>query len=138
RARGLTNVKTHELDLMTDGLPKADYDFSWCRWVVCFVNDPALLVRKLSAVMPKGSMSIFHEYGHYETWGYLPRLAMQESFREHVIATWCESGGDPNAGRDLPALLAQHGFALHSIRPHLFCVRPNDYMWQWPKTFIEV
>src|ERR1700730_11451712 len=30
-ARSLTNVKIHEVDLMTDDLPKADYNFSWCR-----------------------------------------------------------------------------------------------------------
>ena len=45
RARSLSNIKVHELDLMTDDLPKGDYDFSWCRWVASFVSDPALLVK---------------------------------------------------------------------------------------------
>ncbi len=138
RARGLTNVQAHELDLVTDELPKGDYDFSWCRWVLSFVSDPAQLIAKLAGVMPKGSMSIFHEYGHYETWDFLPPLEMQKRFREHVIATWRESGGDPNAGRDLPKLFQQNKFAIRSIKPLLFCVRPNEYMWQWPKEFIEV
>jgi len=30
-ARSLTNVKIHELDLMTYSFPENDYDFSWCR-----------------------------------------------------------------------------------------------------------
>src|SRR5207247_439898 len=72
RARSLTNVKIHEIDLMTDHLPTGDYDFAWCRWVVSFVVDPALLTRKLARV-------------------------------------W----------------------------PHVFCLQPRDYMWQWPATFIE-
>src|SRR5438309_3674115 len=46
RMRGLSNVKIHELDLMTDELPKGDYDYSWCRWVVSFVNKPAHLIEK--------------------------------------------------------------------------------------------
>lgn len=138
RARSLTNVKIHELDLMTDDLPRGDYDFSWCRWVVSFVNDPALLVQKLARVMPRGAMSIFHEYGHYETWRFLPPLSNQEKFREHVIATWRESGGEPDGAATLPALLAENGFAIHSATPHIFCVRPTDYMWQWPAQFIEV
>src|SRR6266581_79421 len=29
RGQSLTNVRIHELDLMTDDLPKGDYDFSW-------------------------------------------------------------------------------------------------------------
>jgi SAM-dependent methyltransferase len=136
-ARSLTNVKIHELDLMTDDLPKGDYDFAWCRWVVSFVNDPALLIRKLGRVMPKGSLSIFHEYGHYETWRFFPRLPMQERFREHVVATWRESGGEPDSAIRLPGLLANNSFVIRCARPHVFCLRPNDYMWQWPATFIE-
>ena len=138
RARSLTNVKIHELDLMSDELPKGDYDFSWCRWVMSFVNDPALLVRKLGGIMPSGGVSIFHEYGHYETWRFFPPLPNQEKFREHVIATWRESGGEPDGAAGLPALLSENGFAIRSATPHIFCVRPPDYMWQWPAQFIEV
>jgi SAM-dependent methyltransferase len=138
RARSLTNVKVHELDLMNDDLPKGDYDSSWCRWVLSFVSDPALLIRKLNGAMRKGGISIFHEYGHYETWRFFPRLPMQEKFREHVIATWRESGGEPDAAPALPVLLAQNGFAIRSATPHVFALRPNDEMWQWPATFIDV
>ena len=138
RARSLTNVKIHELDLMTDDLPAGDYNFAWCRWVVSFVDDPPLLIQKLGRVMPKGSLSIFHEYGHYETWRFFPRLPMQERFREHVIATWRESGGEPDGAGRLPELLADNGFVIRSARPHIFCLRPGDYMWQWPATFIEI
>ena len=138
RARSVNNVKIHDIDLMTDDLPAVDYDFAWCRWVVSCVSDPALLIRKLARVMPKESLSIFHEYGHYETWRFLPRLPMQERFREHVIATWRESGGEPDGAARLSELLADNGFAIRSARPHVFCLRPRDYMWQWPATFIEI
>ncbi len=138
RVRALTNVKIHELDLMTDELPKGDYDFSWCRWVVSFVNDPSLLIKKLAGAMRKRSVVIFHEYGHYETWRFLPRLPNQERFREHVIETWRESGGEPDGAARLPALLSANGFAIRSATPHAFCVRPHDYMWQWPAQFIAV
>jgi SAM-dependent methyltransferase len=137
RGRGLTNVKVHELDLMSDDLPRGQYDFSWCRWVVAFVSDPALLIRKLAGVMPRGSMSIFHEYGDYETWRFLPPLPAHEHFRNQVVATWRESGGEPDAGRILPGLLTRNGFAIRAIQPLIFAIRPNDFMWQWPKTFIE-
>jgi hypothetical protein len=63
---------------------------------------------------------------------------MQERFREHVIATWRESGGEPDGAARLPELLADNGFVISSARPHVFCLRPNDYMWQWPATFIEI
>ena len=138
RARGLTNVKIHELDLMTDDLPKGKYDFSWCRWVLSFVSDPGLLIRKLGTVMPKGATAIFHEYGHYETWRFCPLLPMHERFREHVVATWCESGGEPDAAVVLPSLLSQNGFVLRSVAARVFAIGPNEYMWQWPASFFEV
>jgi hypothetical protein len=62
---------------------------------------------------------------------------MHERFREQVIATWRESGGEPDAAAQLPALLGQNGFVIRSARPHIFCLRPSDYMWQWPATFIH-
>jgi len=136
--RSLTNVRVHEVDLMTDDLPAGEYDFSWCRWVVSFVPDPALLIRKLGTIMPAGGASIFHEYVHYETWRFLPRLPMQEKFREHVVATWRESGGEPDGALLLPELLAANGFRIQSARPQIFVLRRNDPMWQWPATFIEV
>src|SRR5205809_1171355 len=138
RARSLVNVKIHELDLMKGDLPEGGYDFAWCRWVVSFVNDQSLLIEKLGGVMPKGSLAIFHEYGHYETWRFFPRLPMQEKFREHVIETWRQSGGEPNGAPALPGLLQDNGFNIQSATPHIFALRPNDYMWQWPATFIDV
>ena len=38
----------------------------------------------------------------------------------------------------LATLLTENGFTIRSARPHIFCVRPKDYMWQWPTTFIEI
>src|SRR5439155_12990936 len=65
RARGLNHVRVHELDLMADPLPAADLDAAWCRWVACFVNSPALLVRKLAAALRPGGVAVFHEYADY-------------------------------------------------------------------------
>jgi hypothetical protein len=62
---------------------------------------------------------------------------MHERFREHVIATWRESGGEPDGALELPGLFGANGFAIRSARPHIFCLRPSDYMWQWPVTFID-
>ena len=138
RDRGLTNVKIHELDLMTDDLPGSSYDFSWSRWVAAFVSDPALLVRKIGTVLKKGGTAIFHEYGGYETWRFTPRRPNLEKFREHVIATWRGSGGEPDIGLELPGLLAGSGLHIRQATPHVFCLRPNDYMWQWPAVFVEV
>ncbi len=138
RTAELSNVEVHELDLMKDDLPGGPYDFSWCRWVLCFVSDPNLLVKKISNALRPGGRAIFHEYGHYTTWEFVPARASHEEFRNHVIATWRESGGEPDTGQQLPRWLSNNGLAVRSIVPRIFCLSPGDYMWQWPAQFIQV
>jgi ubiquinone/menaquinone biosynthesis C-methylase UbiE len=136
--RGLSNIEVHELDLMNDELPDGPFDFSWCRWVLCFVSDPNLLVQKISRVLRPGGRAIFHEYGHYTTWQFVPPRPSHEEFRKHVIATWRESGGEPDTGRQLPFWLKNNGFEVRSVVPRIYCIRPGDYMWQWPAQFIRI
>jgi SAM-dependent methyltransferase len=138
RMRGLSNVAVHELDLMNDELPGGPFDFSWCRWVLCFVSDPNLLVKKISNELRPGGRAIFHEYGHYTTWQFVPPRPSHEEFRNHVVATWRGSGGNPDTGLQLPKWLKNNGFAVRSMVPRIFCLRPSDYMWQWPSQFIQV
>jgi ubiquinone/menaquinone biosynthesis C-methylase UbiE len=135
--RRLTNVKIHELDLMVDPLPLGQFDFSWCRWVAAFVSDPTLLVKKLSQVLPSGATAIFHEYGQYDTWRYIPALPHHGLFRDVVVRTWRESGGEPDAGLTVATLLGQHGFVIRLVKPLIFCVKPTEYMWQWASEFVD-
>jgi hypothetical protein len=44
-------VKIHELALMSDDLPNGSRDFSWCRRMLSFVSDRALLIKQLAAAM---------------------------------------------------------------------------------------
>ena len=138
QAQSLSNVDVHELDLMSDDLPGGPFDFTWCRWVPCFVSDPELLVKKIANVIRKGGRAIFHEYGQYTTWRFFPQRASLEEFRTHVIATWREAGGEPDTGLRLPSWLTKNGFAVSSVVPRIFCLQSNDYMWQWPAAFIQV
>ena len=138
RAQSLSNVQSHELDLMTDPWPEGPYDFSWCRWVASFVTDPALLVQKLGRVLRPGGRAIFHEYAHYLTWRFIPRLPSQERFAQEVKASWAAVGGKADIGLDLPIYLRQNGFVVRSAVPRVYCVGPDDEMWQWPASFIGI
>ena len=138
RARSLTNVRFHELDLMTDDLPAGSYDFSWCRWVASFVTNPALLVEKIARILRPGGKAIFHEYAHYLTWRFIPRLPNQERFAQEVKASWTAAGGKADIGMDLPGYLTTNGFVVRSTMPRIYCVGPNDPMWQWPASFVGI
>src|SRR5438477_5840191 len=134
----LSNVEAHELDLMNDDLPAGPFDFVWCRWVLCFVSNPELLVKKIANVLRQNGRAIFHEYAHYRTWRFFPQRDSLEEFRNHVVATWRESGGEPDTGLQLPMWLTRNGFVVRSVVPRIFCLQPSDYMWRWPSEFIQV
>ena len=103
-AQGLNNVQVHELDLMTDDLPEESFDFSWCRWVASFVTDPALLVQKLGRVMRPGGVSIFHEYAHYLTWRFIPRLPSRNVSRKRSRRAGPRSAGKPMSRSIFPPI----------------------------------
>ena len=65
--------------------------------------------------------------------------AVLPSFALHLVDfNSPDLGGEPDGVARLPELLSKNGFIIRSGRPHVFCLRPNDYMWQWPATFIEI
>ena len=137
RARGLSNVDYRELDLMTDEFPAGPFDFSWCRWVLTFLPDPNVMLGKLHRLLRSGGVAIFYEYGWYASWSFAPPQPFHERFRNMIVQIWRESGGEPDIGLSLPKLLPDNGFAVKTVVPHIFPIRPHDFMWQWPASFIE-
>ena len=135
--RGLTQARFLEQDLMAEPLPAAGFDAAWCRWVACFVDAPEKLVRGIARALRAGGRVVFHEYGDYESWRLAPRGDELERFVAEVVASWRASGGEPDVGRALPALLRDEGFRVLDVRPLVFVVGPNDYMWRWPAAFVH-
>lgn len=96
RVRGLTNVKVHELDLISDELPSGPCDFAWCRWVLAFVSDPALVIKKLATVLPKGGRAIFHEVRPLRNVAIFPATRESGTFsepcRRNLVRIWRRTG----------------------------------------------
>ncbi|HSH37629.1 MAG TPA: methyltransferase domain-containing protein [Chthoniobacterales bacterium] len=138
RRRGLANVEFREADLMEISLGELGFDASWCRWVASFVSSPGKLIGNIAGALRRGGIAIFHEYSDYETFRFMPIKPALESFSREVMASWKESGGEPNVARDLPELLRDAGFRVLEMIPRVRTVSQRDYTWQWPKSFVEI
>lgn len=136
--RELSQVRLHELDLMADPLPASGFDAVWCRWVASFVSSPATLVEKIASSLRVGGRVVLHEYVNYASWRLVPTRRLQEEFVQRVMASWRESGGEPDAAAALPKLLANSGLKVLEANPRVFCVRPGEELWQWPSSFIRI
>jgi SAM-dependent methyltransferase len=138
RARGLANIETHELDLDRDPLPDVKADGVWTRWVYSFVSKPDALMRRAAATLrPGGAMAIL-EYADYRAWRLWPRQEAFEQFVGDVMASWRDSGGEPDIALELPHWLEALGFDLSSVEPITELARPGDMLWEWPKAFVAV
>lgn len=137
RSRGLRNIETSEIDLVADDLGVAGADAFWIRWVLAFVSDPTLVLQKLAATLRPGGVAIIHEYLDYTTWSFAPHLPAQQDFIQVVVDGWRASGGEPDIARSFPALLPDTGFRIKSLRPIVDVVSPENFVWQWPASFVK-
>lgn len=135
--RGLDQIEAHELDLATDPLPVGRADAVWVRWVLTFLADPGPVVRRLADTLEPGGVLIAHEYLDYRTWSLAPACPEFEAFRDVVIRGWRDSGGEPDVGRALPALLSEAGLKVRELKPIVDVVSPRNYVWRWAASFLH-
>lgn len=135
--RGLSNIEVHERNLDAEALPALAADGAWARWIFAFVSRPKELLGRVRAALRPGGTLIVHEYVDYSSWRVAPRSEIFEQFVATVMRSWRASGGEPDIGLDLPGWLDESGFRLRRIRPIIDIITPDNFIWQWPKAFIQ-
>lgn len=134
---GFRQVILEEADLMTAINFPNPFEFVWCRWVACFLPDLAPLMINLRNALSPGGTAIFHEYIDYATWQGIPRCRGIEKFAAEIMRRWRASGGEPDIAPALVPRLVDSGFEVLEAKPLVFAVRPSDFMWRWPSSFIK-
>lgn len=135
--RGLDNIETANLDLVTDPLPVEGADAFWIRWVLAFVSDPAAVLDKLAATLRPGGVAVIHEYLDYSTWSFAPSSPDHKAFVDYVVQDWRAAGGEPDIGRSLPRLLPRSGLRIREVRPIVDVIGPSNFVWHWPASFVD-
>lgn len=135
-ARGLANLEAHNVDLVTDAMPAQGVDAVWIRWVFAFLSDPIAVLQKLSGALRKGGVIVIHEYMDWGTLNWTPRRRALSDFVEVAIREWRASGGEPDIAVQLLPMLSRAGLRLRETRPIIHAVKPDNYVWRWPATFI--
>lgn len=138
RRLGIANITPHERDLDESDMPVAGVDGAWCRWVFAFVRNPRVLLKKVCGMLKPGGRIVLHEYLDYSTWRLAPRSEEMEEFVRTVTTSWRASGGEPDIGLAIPGWLTEEGCEINSLTPIIDVVSPSNYVWQWPRSFVEV
>jgi len=136
QTRGLNNIETRNIDLVTDAIPVDGVDAAWIRWVFAFVSDPIAVLAKLAGAIRKGGVIVIHEYMDWGTLNWTPRRDALSEFVDISIRNWRSSGGEPDIAVKLLPMLPESGLRLIEAKPIIHAVRPDNYVWRWPSTFI--
>ena len=135
---GLANIVTHQVDLDSEELPDLIADGAWVRWVFAFLMRPRDLLTRLCARLRPGGILVIHEYFNWETFRFLQPSPVFEEFTRAVMRTWRATGGEPNIAVALPSWLEQLGMTIRELRPIVDVITPDNFVWQWPKSFVDV
>lgn len=136
RRLGLANIETREQDVAEAGFGESLADASWCRWLLSFVGDPRRTVGHIAAALKPGGRAVFHEYADYGAWRTLPPDPDVDRFRNLVMRSWRDAGGEPDIALRLPGWLEEEGLEVAGMRPLVHAVRKGDFAWEWPASFM--
>lgn len=137
RSRGLAQLEVREMDLDEQPLPEIGAHGAWSRWVFAFVRHPRRLLEQTKKALRPGGVFVSHEYVDYRTWRLSPRREAFELFVSLVMDSWRENGGEPDIAMDLPRWLEELGFEVLERRPIVEAPKPGDFLWQWPRAFVD-
>jgi len=111
------------------------FDLAYARWVLCFVRDPAAVVRGVAAAVRPGGRFVVHDYFNYASMTLAPRRASHDRVVAATVAAWRRNGGDPDVVGRLPAMLDASGFTVLQIDVHQRVARGCDSMFGWVDTW---
>ncbi len=140
RGRGLENIRgvVGDVQRLQDlGLEPGSFDAAYARWVLCFVPDPAAVVRGVAHLLKAGGRFVVNDYFNYEAATAAPRRASFSRVIRAVGESWRARGGDPDIVGRLPGLLRGAGLRLTHLEPEQRLARPGDTMWSWPDSFFR-
>jgi SAM-dependent methyltransferase len=138
RRRGLDNITVYRADLDDADFPSVVANAAWCRWVFAFLQKPREMLTRLAKAIGPGGVIVIHEYFDYSTWRAAPRCPELEEFVRCVMASWRDTGGEPDIALSLPRWLEALGFEIRSLRPIVDIMQPDHIKWGWLRSFVEV
>lgn len=136
--RGLSQLRGRCGDVQQLGptlAGEAPFDMAYARWVLCFVPDPAAVVRGVAGALRPGGRFVVHDYFNYTSMSLAPRSVFHDRAVAATALSWRQRGGDPDIVGRLPQLLDEAGFVVDQIELIQRSARGSDSMFAWIDTW---
>ena len=130
----LRNISFNELDLSQDHL-----DGVFIRWALAWIENPIEILEKIEDAMLPGAVIVSHEYYDWSTFQVEPHFPSLQTGIDAIYDTYRnKQDGNIDIGRNLPSYFYDLGLEVISTRPLSKLVTPEQFAWQWPKSFLEI
>jgi ubiquinone/menaquinone biosynthesis C-methylase UbiE len=136
-ALGLENVDARVQDVEALDIDAEAFDGAYARWVLCFLRDPAAVVKRVARALRPGGRLVVHDYSSYAALQLAPGDPAFRGVIDAVVRSWTGQGGDPNVGERLPGMMEDAGLRVVSVTPLARIARPGEALWSWPRTFFD-
>ncbi len=130
----LRHTDFDNLDLSNDQL-----DGVFVRWALGWLSDPMSVLEKVVDAMLPGGVIVAQEYYEWNTFTISPQYPALQTGIDAILKSYIEvQGGDINIGKNLSSYFFDLGLEVISTRPLSRLVTPEQFHWQWPKSFLEI
>jgi SAM-dependent methyltransferase len=137
RQQAIPNVVVIHRDAQELVLEDESLDGAYARWLFTFVPKPERVVASVAQALRPGAVFAIQDYGSYGATRLGPPSELYKRVIDATIASWEQSGGDPDIGCRLPGILVRAGLIIRDFRPRVRIARPGTALWEWPTTFFR-
>lgn len=133
----ISNIKFVSGSVETAELPENYFNLVFVRWVIGFVPEPEMFIKKLTASLAKGGIIAIQDYS-YEGLALYPRGGAFEKAADAVRAYWRHGGGDPYIAVRLPKMFKDNNLELIDYKPNCLAGNPSSGVYEWAHRFFSV
>lgn len=117
-------------------LPQQQFDLIFVRWVIAFVSQPEIFLKRLLSSLKPNGIIAFQDY-YYEGLSLFPKGGAFDGMPDIVRAYYHTVGGDPYITGKFPAWFRQNNLSMIDYTPHTYAGGPESPIMEWAHRFFS-
>ena len=113
-------------------------DGAYCRWALAWIPNPEEIIKKVVQALKPGGRFVVQEYFDWSTLQTHPSFPNLSKAITQALSSFDNGYGEINIGNRVSEIFETNGLTIFNTRPLIKMAKPNDIVWQWPKTFLSI
>jgi ubiquinone/menaquinone biosynthesis C-methylase UbiE len=132
------NIELQCTDFNDMKLHDSSLDGVYVRWALAWISNPIDIINKIHKALVPGGVIVAHEYFNWSTFKTEPFKPALAKAITAALQSFKDQQGSIDIGRKLPGIFNKAGFEIINTRPMTKTATPDEFVWQWPKSFINI